>query len=84
MKDFDEIQSSVLWKLCFDKNYFWLVETIIGIRGKQLSKNELTFAGGKLIFRLAETIFSLHFLETPAIFFSSSGKIFIKEILIFG
>ena len=50
MKDFVEIQYSVFWKLCFDQSHFWLVETIIGIRGKQFSKKEL-------IFCLAETVF---------------------------
>ena len=50
MKEFVEIQYSVLWKLCFDPRYFWLVETIIEIKGKQFSKKEL-------IFCLVETIF---------------------------
>ena len=31
-----------------------------------------------------ETISFLHFLETPASFFPSSGKLFFKEIIIFG
>ena len=69
MKDFVEIQYSVLWKLSFDQSYFWLVETIIGIRGKQFSKKELILASEQMIFRLVETIFFLHFLETPASFF---------------
>ena len=56
MKDFVEIQYSVLWKLCFDQSYFWLVETSIEITGKQFSKNELILASGQLIFRLVETI----------------------------
>ena len=43
MKDFVELQYSVLWKLYFDQSYFWLVETIIGITGKQFSKKELIF-----------------------------------------
>ena len=50
MKDFIEIQHSVLWKLGFDPRYFWLVETIIEIKEKQFSKKEL-------IFCLVETIF---------------------------
>ena len=50
MKDFVEIQYFILWKLYFDQNYLWLVETIIGIRGKHSSKKEL-------IFCLVETVF---------------------------
>ena len=50
MKDLVEIQYSVLWKLCFDQSYFWLVETIIGIRDKQFLKKELVFC-------LVETVF---------------------------
>ena len=50
MNDFIEIQYSVLRKLCFDQNYFWLMETITAIRQKQLSKKEL-------IFCLVETVF---------------------------
>ena len=50
MKDFVEIQYSVLWKLCFDPRYFWLAENIIEIKGKQFSKKVL-------IFYLVETIF---------------------------
>ena len=50
MKDFVEIQYSVLWKLCFDQSYFWLVETIIGIRGKQFSKKELIFCLVEIVF----------------------------------
>ena len=84
MKDFVEIQYSVLWKLGFDQRYFWLVETIFGIRGKQFSKKELILASGQLIFRPVEIICFLHFSETPVIFFPSSGKVFFKEILIFG
>ena len=50
VKGFVEIQCSVLWKLCFDQSYFWLVETIVGIRKKRFSKKEL-------IFYLVETVF---------------------------
>ena len=50
MKDFVEIQHSVLWKLCFDQSYFWLAETIIGIRGKQFSKKELIFCQVEALF----------------------------------
>ena len=67
MKDFFEIQYSVLWKLWFDQRYFWLVETIIGIRGKQFSK--LIFASGQLIFRLVETIFPPFFRDPCQFFF---------------
>ena len=83
MKDFVEILYSVLWKLCFDQSYFWLVETIIGIRGKQFSEKELILASGQVIFGLAEAIYFLHFLETPGISFPSSGKVYFTEILIF-
>ena len=84
MKGFVEIQYFVFWKLCFDQSYFWLVETIIRIWGKQFLKKELILASGQLIFWLVKTIFFLQFSETPASFFSSSGKVFFKEILIFG
>ena len=50
VKGFVEIQYSALWKLCFDQSYFWLVETIVGIRKKRFSKKEL-------IFYLVETVF---------------------------
>ena len=50
MRDFVEIQYSVLWKLCFYQNYFWLVETIFGIRRKQFSKKEF-------IFYIVETVY---------------------------
>ena len=40
----------------FDQSYFWLVETIIGIRGEQFSKKELILASGQLVFRLMETV----------------------------
>ena len=70
IKDFVEIQYSVLWKLCFDRSYFRLVETINEIRGKQFSKKELILASGQLIFWLVETIFLLYFSKTPASFFS--------------
>ena len=49
IKDFVKVHYPVFWKLCFDQIYFWLVETIIGIRGKQFSKKEL-------IFYLVETV----------------------------
>ena len=49
MKNFVEIQHSVLWKMSYDQSYFWLVETIIGIRGKQFSMK-------KLIVCLMETV----------------------------
>ena len=70
MKDFVEIQYSVLWKLRFDQSYFWLVETITRIRGEQFSKKEFIFAFGKLIFRLVETIFSSIFRRPLPVFFS--------------
>ena len=54
------------------------METIIGIRGKHFSKKELTLASGQLISRLVQTIFSLLFSETPAIFF----RLVEKEIFI--
>ena len=62
---------------------FLLVETIIGIRRKQFSKKKLILASGQLISRPLKTIFSLHFLETPASdsFFPSIGKVFFNEIL---
>ena len=41
MKDFVEIQYFVLWKLCFDQSYFWLVETIIGIRENSFQRKSL-------------------------------------------
>ena len=64
---------------------FMLVETIIGIRGKQLSKKELILASGQLIFRLVETVFfSPFFFQTSASFFPSSGKVFFNEIVHFG
>ena len=63
---------------CFNQSYFWLAETIIGIRGKQFSKKGLILANGQLIFRLVP------FLRgTLRVFFPSSGKLFFKEILIF-
>ena len=63
---------------CFDQSYIWLAETIIGIRGKQFSKKGLILANGQLIFRLVS------FLRgTLLVFFPSSGKLFLKEILIF-
>ena len=77
MKDFVEIQYSVLWKLYFDQSYFWLVETIIEIRGKRFSKKELILASGQLIFRLVE--FFLHFSETPASSFSVWWKSIFQE-----
>ena len=78
MKDFVKIQYSVLWKLCFDQSYFWLVETIIGIRGKQFWEKELILASGQVIYRLVENIFSLHFSETPVIFFRLMEKYFSR------
>ena len=38
------------------RTMFLLVESIIGIRGKQFSKKELIIAAGQLIFWLVETI----------------------------
>ena len=82
MNDFVKIKYSVLWKLCFDQSYFQLVETVIGIRGKQFSKKELILASGQLILRLVETIFFLHFLETPASFsFRLVEKYFSRKSL---
>ena len=47
------------------------------------SSKELILASEQLIFWLAETIFSLHFSETPASdsFFPSSGNVFFKGIV---
>ena len=61
-----------------------LVETITGIRKKQFWEKKLILASGKLIFQLVQTIFSLHFTESPVSFFPSSGKVLFKEIVIFG
>ena len=62
-----------------------LVETIIGISGKQFSKKELILASGQLIFRLVETVFFFSiFLQTSASIFPSSGKVFFNEIDHFG
>ena len=69
MNDFVEIQYSVLWKLCFDHSYFWLVETIIGIREILFPKKELILAIGQLIFHLVETIFFSPFFGDPRQFF---------------
>ena len=44
------IQYYVLWKLCFDQIYFWLVKTIIGNRRKQFSKKQPVFASWKQYF----------------------------------
>ena len=59
------------------------METIIRIKGKQVSIKNLILASGQLISRLLETIFFLHFSETPAddSFFPSTGKVFFNEIL---
>ena len=107
MKDFVEIQYPVLWKLCFNQSYFWLMETNIGIRGKRFSKDELIFclvetvffgqcyfaanrkhywnSEKELISRLVETIFFIHVFWKPlSVLFLSGGKVFFKEILIFG
>ena len=73
-----------MWKLCFDQSYFWLVETIIGIKRKQFSKKELIFASGHRFSGQWQPFFFLRFSETPASVFPSSGKKFFKEILIFG
>ena len=69
MKDFVKIQYPIMWKLCPDQSYSWLVETVIGIRRKQFPKKELIPASGQLILRLVETIFFLHFPETSASLF---------------
>ena len=61
-----------------------LEETITGIRKKQFWEKKLILASGKLIFQLVETIFSLHFTESPVSIFPSSGKVLFKEIVIFG
>ena len=61
-----------------------LEETIIGIRRNQFWEKKLILASGQLIFRLVKTIYFLHFLETPASFFPSSGKALFREIVIFG
>ena len=63
------------------KAIFLLVETIIGIKGKLFSNKKLILASRQLISRLLETIFSLHFSETPDSFIPSIGKVFFKEIL---
>ena len=57
------------------------METIIGIKGKLFSNKKLILASGQLISRLLETIFSLHFSETPDSFIPSIGKVFFDKIL---
>ena len=81
MKDFVKIQYSLLWKLYFDQSYFRLVEIITGIVGRQFSMKSLIFASGQLIFRLVETIFFLHLLDTPDSFFRLVEKYFSRKSL---
>ena len=119
MKDFVEIQYSVFWKLCFDQSHFWLVETIIGIRGKQFSKKELIFCLVEIVFfgqryfaasrnyyqnkekrvlrerahscqwttdfcgQWKTFLFPIFWKPLP-VCYSSGGKVFFKEIVIFG
>ena len=63
------------------KAIFLLEETIIGIKGKLFSNKNLILASGQLISPLLETIFSLHFSETPDSFILSIGKVFFNKIL---
>ena len=81
MKDFVEIQYSVLWKLRFDQSYL-LVETITRTRGEQFSKKEFIFVFGKLIFRLVETIFSSIFRRPLPVFFSRifQGNLYFRLV----
>ena len=73
MKDFVEIQYSVLWKLCFDQSCFWLVETIIGVRGKQFSKKDF-------IFCLAETVcFSQCYFAATRNHYRNKEKTVLRE-----
>ena len=81
LKDFVEIQYSVLQKLCFDQIYFCLVETIIGIRVKQFSKRQIILASGKVIFRLLETIFFSIFWGPLPVFFRLVEKYFSRKSL---
>ena len=76
MKDFVKIQYSVLWKLCFDQTYFWLAETITGIRGKKFSKKEVILTLRKLVYRLVETIFSSIFWRLLPVFLRLVVSIF--------
>ena len=61
-----------------------LLETIIGIRRKQFWEKELILARGQLIFWLEENILFSIFRRPLPVFFPSSGKVFFKDILIFG
>ena len=51
----------VYWKDCFILKFFLLVETIIGILGKQFSTKELNITSAQLIFWLVKNHFFLHF-----------------------
>ena len=73
MKDFVEIQYFVLRKLCFNQSCFWLVETIIWIRGKQFSKKEI-------IFCLVETVsFSQCYLTASRNHYWNKKKTVLRE-----
>ena len=83
MKDFVEIQYSVLWKLRFDQSYFWLVETIIEITGKQFSKKELILASGQVIFWLVKINFFLSIFRRPVqVFFRLVKNYFSRKSLL--
>ena len=72
---------SVSQRQCFlIRAVFLLVETIIGIRGKQFSNKKLILPSGKLNFRLVETIFSSIFRDF-CYFFPPSGEVFFNKIL---
>ena len=69
---------------------FLLVETIIEIRQNSIFKLFLLgevysfYFLRKRILRLVESIFFLHFSETPVSFFQSSRIVFLNEILYSG
>ena len=73
---------SVQWTQCFlIKVIFLLLETIIGLLGKQFSKKELNFASGKLIIWLVGTIF-FHFLRQQSTVASRSSFSFNWNIFL--
>ena len=74
----------VQWEKCFLIRSIFVL-TIVRIREKQFSNEELILASEQMIFRLGENIFFLHFQRfLPVIFFLSGGKVFFNEILHFG